>query len=98
MFYEPPGATHEVSKNASQTQPAKLLALIFAPKGATLTMPARLGTRRRRVDGRVAVELRPGEPVLGLEHDRFELRAFQRTRDACAVRVPPRSRFLVHQR
>src|SRR3954465_5748382 len=39
MFYEPPGATHEVSKNASQTEPAKLLALIFAPKGATLTMP-----------------------------------------------------------
>jgi len=37
MFYEQPGATHEVSKNASQTEPAKLLALIFAPKGATLT-------------------------------------------------------------
>jgi quercetin dioxygenase-like cupin family protein len=40
MFYEQPGATHEVSKNASQTEPAKLLALIFAPKGATLTTPA----------------------------------------------------------
>jgi len=39
MFYEQPGATHEVSKNASQTQPAKLLAMIFAPKGATLTTP-----------------------------------------------------------
>lgn len=39
MFYEPPGATHEVSKNASQTQPARLLAMIFAPKGATLTTP-----------------------------------------------------------
>ena len=39
MFYEQPGATHEVSKNASQTQPAKLLAMIFAKKGATLTMP-----------------------------------------------------------
>jgi len=37
MFFEQPGATHEVSKNASQTEPAKLLALIFAPKGATLT-------------------------------------------------------------
>jgi quercetin dioxygenase-like cupin family protein len=37
MFYEQPGATHEVSKNASQTQPAKLLAMIFAKKGATLT-------------------------------------------------------------
>ena len=40
MFYEYPGSTHEVSKNASQTEPAKLLALIFAPKGARLTMPA----------------------------------------------------------
>ena len=39
MFYEQPGATHEVSKNASQTQPARLLAMIFAKKGATLTMP-----------------------------------------------------------
>ena len=39
MFYEPPGATHEVSKNASQTQPARLLALIFAKKGSTLTTP-----------------------------------------------------------
>ena len=39
MFYEAPGATHEVSKNASNTEPAKLLALIFAKKGATLTMP-----------------------------------------------------------
>ncbi len=37
MFYEQPGATHEVSKNASQTEPARLLAMIFAPKGATLT-------------------------------------------------------------
>jgi quercetin dioxygenase-like cupin family protein len=39
MFYEPPGATHEVSRNASQTQPAKLLAMIFAKKGSTLTAP-----------------------------------------------------------
>lgn len=39
MFYEPPGSTHEVSRNASETQPAKLLALIFAKKGAQLTMP-----------------------------------------------------------
>ena len=37
MFYEQPGATHEVSKNASQTVPARLLAMIFAKKGATLT-------------------------------------------------------------
>ncbi|HEX3644759.1 MAG TPA: cupin domain-containing protein [Vicinamibacterales bacterium] len=41
MFYEQPGATHEVSKNASQTQPARLLAMIFAKKGATLTTPGR---------------------------------------------------------
>lgn len=40
MFYEPPGSTHEVSKNASETEPAKLLALILAPKGAQLTVPA----------------------------------------------------------
>lgn len=39
MFYEPPGSTHEVSRNSSETQPAKLLALIFAKKGAQLTMP-----------------------------------------------------------
>ena len=41
MFYEQPVATHEVSKNASQTKPAQLLALIFAKKGATLTTPGR---------------------------------------------------------
>ncbi len=40
MLYEQPGATHEVSKNASQTQPARLLAMIFAKKGSTLTTPA----------------------------------------------------------
>jgi len=40
MFYEQPGATHEVSKNASQTQPARLLAMIFAKKGSTPTTPA----------------------------------------------------------
>lgn len=39
MFYEQPGATHEVSRNASESQPAKLLAMIFAKKGATLTTP-----------------------------------------------------------
>src|SRR5687768_16188878 len=43
MFYEHPGATHEVSKNASETVPAKLLAMIFAKKGATLTTPGRAG-------------------------------------------------------
>jgi hypothetical protein len=39
MFFEPPGSTHEVSRNASQTAPARLLAMIFAKKGATLTLP-----------------------------------------------------------
>lgn len=39
MFFEPPGSTHEVSNNASATEPAKLLAMIFAKKGATLTTP-----------------------------------------------------------
>jgi quercetin dioxygenase-like cupin family protein len=39
MFFEPPGAVHEVSKNASQTEPARLLAMIFAKKGSTLTTP-----------------------------------------------------------
>jgi quercetin dioxygenase-like cupin family protein len=39
MFYEQPGATHEVSKNASASEPARLLAMIFAKKGATLTTP-----------------------------------------------------------
>jgi quercetin dioxygenase-like cupin family protein len=43
MFYEQPGATHEVSKNASQTQPARLLAMIFAKKGSTLTTPGKAG-------------------------------------------------------
>ena len=41
MFYEQPGATHEVSRNASATQPARLLAMIFAKKGSTLTTPVR---------------------------------------------------------
>jgi quercetin dioxygenase-like cupin family protein len=39
MFFEPPGSTHEVSNNASQTEPAKLLAMIFAKKGDKLTLP-----------------------------------------------------------
>ena len=46
MFYEQPGATHEVSKNASQTQPAKLLAMIFAKKGSVLTTPGFAGQGR----------------------------------------------------
>lgn len=41
MFFEPPGSTHEVSNNASQTAPAKLLAMIFAKKGEKLTVSGR---------------------------------------------------------
>ena len=40
MFYEPPGSVHEVSKNASQTVRARLLAMNFMPKGQPLTIPA----------------------------------------------------------
>jgi quercetin dioxygenase-like cupin family protein len=40
MFYEAPGSTHEVSRNASKTEPAKLLALILAKKGLPLVTPA----------------------------------------------------------
>lgn len=40
MFYEQPGATHEVSRNASQTQPARILAMIFAKKGSPQVLPA----------------------------------------------------------
>ena len=40
MFYEAPGDIHEVSKNASQTERARLLAMNFMPKGQPLTIPA----------------------------------------------------------
>ena len=40
MFYEYPGSTHEVSRNASAAKPAKFLAFIFAKKGLPLTSPA----------------------------------------------------------
>ena len=39
MFFEPPGSTHEESGNVSKTEPAQLLAMIFAKKGSTLTTP-----------------------------------------------------------
>jgi quercetin dioxygenase-like cupin family protein len=32
LFYEPIGATHQVSRNASETQPARLLAINLAKK------------------------------------------------------------------
>ena len=34
MFYVPIGSTHQVSKNASATEPARLLAINLAPKAA----------------------------------------------------------------
>jgi quercetin dioxygenase-like cupin family protein len=40
MFMEPPGSVHQVSRNASQTEPARLLALNFAKKGLPPTTPA----------------------------------------------------------
>ena len=40
-FYEEPGATHRVSRNASKTAPAKLLAVFVVDSGdTTLTTPA----------------------------------------------------------
>jgi quercetin dioxygenase-like cupin family protein len=36
-FFEPPGVEHLVSENASETEPAKLLAIFVAPEGAKLT-------------------------------------------------------------
>lgn len=40
MFYEPPGAIHAVSRNASDTKPARFLAMVFAEKGQPTTAPA----------------------------------------------------------
>ncbi len=39
MFIEMPNQLHAVSRNASGTQGARLLAILLAPKGATLTTP-----------------------------------------------------------
>jgi quercetin dioxygenase-like cupin family protein len=36
-WWEPPGAIHRVSRNASATEPATLLAIYIAPKGTTPT-------------------------------------------------------------
>ncbi|HKS18333.1 MAG TPA: cupin domain-containing protein [Bradyrhizobium sp.] len=36
-FFEPPGATHLVSANASSTEPAELIAVFVADEGAALT-------------------------------------------------------------
>jgi quercetin dioxygenase-like cupin family protein len=40
MFIETPEQLHAVSRNASSSEPAKLLAILLARKGATLTTPA----------------------------------------------------------
>jgi quercetin dioxygenase-like cupin family protein len=40
MFMETPGQLHAVSRNASSTKPARLLAVLLAEKGAQLTTPA----------------------------------------------------------
>jgi quercetin dioxygenase-like cupin family protein len=37
-FFEPPGAVHLVSENASATEPASLLAIFVAPESAALTV------------------------------------------------------------
>ena len=39
-FFEPPGSTHTVSENASDTEPATLLAIFVADDGAKLTREA----------------------------------------------------------
>jgi quercetin dioxygenase-like cupin family protein len=36
-FFEPPGSTHVVSANASNTEPAELIAVFVADEGAELT-------------------------------------------------------------
>jgi quercetin dioxygenase-like cupin family protein len=41
MFLETPQQLHAVSANASDTKPAKLLALLLAKKGVPLTTPAK---------------------------------------------------------
>jgi quercetin dioxygenase-like cupin family protein len=40
MFYEPPGSVHLVSSNASATEPARMLAMVFAEKGVPRSAPA----------------------------------------------------------
>jgi quercetin dioxygenase-like cupin family protein len=40
-FFEPAGSAHLISENASDTEPASLLAVFVAPTNATLTLPGR---------------------------------------------------------
>jgi quercetin dioxygenase-like cupin family protein len=39
-FFEPPGSVHTISENASDTEPATLLAIFVADDGAQLSKPA----------------------------------------------------------
>jgi len=39
-FFEPPGSVHTISENASDTDPASLLAIFVADDGAELSRPA----------------------------------------------------------
>jgi quercetin dioxygenase-like cupin family protein len=39
FFYEAPGQLHAVSRNASDTEPAKVLVVIVAESGKPLTVP-----------------------------------------------------------
>ena len=39
IFYEAPGQLHAISANASQTEPAKVLAFIVAESGKPITVP-----------------------------------------------------------
>lgn len=39
IFFEPQGAVHKVSRNASKTKPARLLAFVVGRKGAPVKLP-----------------------------------------------------------
>ncbi len=39
MFFENPGDVHAVSGNASQSQPARILAIVFTKKGDPVSIP-----------------------------------------------------------
>jgi quercetin dioxygenase-like cupin family protein len=41
FFYEAPGQLHAVSRNASETEPAKVLVVVVAESGKPLTVPER---------------------------------------------------------
>ena len=43
MFFENPGDVHAVSGNASKTEPARILAIVFTKKGDPVTLPGVVG-------------------------------------------------------